>query len=134
MSSPSVNRQVSGGGATLREEVSVAMNDLSYCDVTERMFSEFERVHPLQGQYNFFNPNRAACQDTANVYFGVVVAGRRLLLEISIQEVEGDGLVGSSEVGSVTSYLVYYNYGHKSHRGESLCSSVGWPKFSCGRY
>jgi len=23
------------------------MNDVSYCDVTERMFTEFERVHPL---------------------------------------------------------------------------------------
>lgn len=23
------------------------MNDVSYCDVTERMFAEFERVHPL---------------------------------------------------------------------------------------
>ncbi len=42
-----VNRQVPVGGATLRAEVSVAMNDVSYCDVTERMFSEFERVHPL---------------------------------------------------------------------------------------
>jgi len=25
----------------------VAMNDDSYCDVTERLFGEFERVHPL---------------------------------------------------------------------------------------
>ena len=23
------------------------MTDVSYCDVTERMFTEFERVHPL---------------------------------------------------------------------------------------
>jgi len=23
------------------------MNDISFCDVTERMFGEFERVHPL---------------------------------------------------------------------------------------
>ena len=25
----------------------MAMDDVSYCDVTERMFREFERVHPL---------------------------------------------------------------------------------------
>jgi len=28
-------------------EVSVAMNNVSYCDVTERLFGEFERVQPL---------------------------------------------------------------------------------------
>ncbi len=29
------------------DEGSGAMNDDSYCDVTERLFAEFEQVHPL---------------------------------------------------------------------------------------